>query len=103
MNSVSRNNPFNTVRSNKGRDFKPQFELVYNAFYSGVKTMKEVAKELEVDRGNICWIKGCLEKSDRIYLVELRQCKITNSKGVQALTTNPQLAPIRCINQLNLF
>ena len=63
-------------------------KMVFVAFFNGVKTMRMVAKELQVDRANICRYVASWRKSGSIYFVRKACCKDSKKSGVGFYTTN---------------
>ncbi|WP_338813137.1 hypothetical protein V9L05_17515 [Bernardetia sp. Wsw4-3y2] len=62
---------------------------VFAAFYEQPKTMLMVAKETNIERGNICYYVGRWKKRNMIWIHEYDTCPISKHEGVQFLTTNP--------------
>lgn len=78
-----------------------QLKVVFNSFFEFPKTMKEVDKETNVMRENICRYVSTLRNENRIALVGYRKCKVTGFNKVGIYTTNPDLFPKS--NQLTIF
>lgn len=62
---------------------------VFAAFYEHPKTMLMVAKETNIERGNICRYVGKWKKHNMIWINEYGTCPISEHNSVQFLTTNP--------------
>ena len=75
------------------KDKEIQRAEIYKVFYSGIYTMKEVAVNLSIDRGNVCWAVGEFRDSNRIKLVKKGMCSITKDKNVGFYTADPDLFP----------
>jgi hypothetical protein len=79
--------------------YKVQLKKVFDSFYKQPKTMKEVDIETNVMRENICWYCRTLRKSNKLYAVGKRMCKVTKHLDIQC-TKNPELIPTS--NQIKL-
>jgi len=94
-------NTYNAHTSHKGKNKDTQLSLVYYAFYSEPKTMKEVDLEIGIMRESICWYCRTLRLNNKLYPVSRRQCKVTRYPDVITWTSNPDLVPPS--SQLILF
>jgi hypothetical protein len=83
------------------KHFEAQMKRVYEAFFIRPKTMLMVEAETGIMRSNICWYIREWRNLNLVRVIRLGICPISNRKGVQYLTTNPNLFPVS--NQLNLF
>lgn len=68
---------------------RTQLRKTYQSFKEP-KTRMQVARELGIDRGNICWLVDDLFESGNIAVVKVDRCPITNYKA-QFLTTDSDL------------
>lgn len=78
-----------------------QMNIIFNAFFECPKTMKEVDNETGIMRESICRYVRALKAQNKIQLISLRKCKITNCDGVGEYSTNPDFFVVS--NQLDLF
>ncbi len=80
---------------NTGKDkhFQAQMKRVFAALYKQPKTMLMVSVETGIMRSNITRYIAKWRKQDCIKIVKLGICPLSKSKGVQFLTTNPELFP----------
>ena len=72
------------------------------AFFGSPKTMMMVAREINCDRGNICWYVEDLREANALWLVRTGTCPVTRHTRVGFWTSNPALAP-KIQNQPSLF
>lgn len=84
-------NAFNGGKQGKDKHFKAQMKRVYKAFSETPKTMLQVSNETNVRRANICRYVGKWKKADKIGVAFLGVCPVSKKKGVQFLTTDPDL------------
>jgi predicted transcriptional regulator len=93
-----------TPFKSNGKDSKyfPDSKLiaVRKAFKERPKTMREVSKELNEERSNICYYVGMLRDAGHIEVHHRGECA-TTGLIVNYYTTNPEL--FREDNQLNIW
>jgi hypothetical protein len=77
-----------------------QIKRVHASFWERPKTMLEVAKELGIERANICWFCKSFREGGNLYPVKMKVCSISKHWAT-ALSTNPEYKPED--NQLKLF
>lgn len=87
MENNQKNNPFLHKREGKS---VYQLKVVFEAFYSGSKTMKEVDRETGIMRENICWYCRKLRCNGQLYAIGKKVCSITRHTAT-IYTTNPDL------------
>jgi len=73
-----------------------------SAFFDKPRTMMAVAKQVGIDRANVCWYVRDLRKHDAIWLVRKGTCPITKWDDVGYYSTNPKYAE-NLPKQLTLF
>ena len=79
-----------------------QFQQTQVAFFSEPRTMMWTAKQVGIDRANVCWYVRDLRTAGAIWLIRKGKCPITHAKGVGFWTTNPKYAE-GLPQQLKLF
>ena len=79
-----------------------QFNQTKAAFFSEPKTMMMAAKEINVDRSNICWYIRDLRKINAVWIVKVDKCPITGYPHVGFYSTDPKYAA-KQPKQLSLF
>ena len=84
----------------KDSNYLAQTQRVNKAFFEKPKTMLQVSFETGIDRANICRYVAQWKKNNKIEVVKIGVCPITQCKA-QFLTSNPELYPKQ--RQLNLF
>lgn len=73
--------------------WQAEYQRVFQAFhYHEGKTMLQVARELGIERANVCRHVGGMKKAGTIYVVRTGQCPITRMKA-QILSTHPYNKP----------
>jgi len=82
--------------------FKTQMQTTFEYLMNHIATASMVTAETGVYQKSICRYKRDLEKSNRLWEIEKKPCKITGFKAWY-LSTNPNLAPKGIPIQLNLF
>lgn len=65
-----------------------QSARILEGFSHNGKTMLQVARELRVERANVCWAVHDLREEGRIHLVRRGNCPISKSRAGY-YTTNP--------------
>ena len=78
----------NTSRNNH---LPHEDKIVFASFFRGIKTMRMVAKELDIDRSNICRYIAEWRKTESIFFVRKGQCKVSKRNGVGYYTTDRML------------
>ncbi len=76
----------------KSNGLRPQFKIIFQAFYNQPKTMLMVAVETGILRANICRYVAELQKQNRISIVRKGFCPISKHRA-GFYTTNPELFP----------
>ena len=79
-----------------------QFQQTQIAFFAQPQTMMQIARQVGIDRANVCWYVRELRKVGAIWLIRKGTCPITGHNKVQYLTTNPQFVENKP-KQLTLF
>jgi len=79
-----------------------QFQQTQVAFFSEPKTMMQAAKQVGIDRANVCWYVRDLRKEAAIWLIRKGICPITRADSVGFYSTNPKYAE-NLPKQLSLF
>ena len=77
----------------KGKHFNGQYVTVYQSFLYGPKTMRQVAKETDIDRANICRYVPALIEEGALTLVKKGCCPITGVSNVGFYQSNPNVKP----------
>ena len=95
MENNQLNSPKVFLHKGQGKDthFQTQMQRVFAALYKQPKTMLMVSVETGIMRSNITRYIAKWRKQDCIKIVKLGICPLSKSKGVQFLTTNPELFP----------
>ncbi len=83
----------NSKRLRKDSNYQAQTRRAYKAFYSKPKTMLMVSIETGILRANLCRYVAKWKKQNTIKIIGFGICPISKSRGVQFLTTNPDLFP----------
>ena len=79
-----------------------QFQQTQVAFFAQPQTMMQIARQIGIDRANVCWYVRELRKACAIWLIRKGKCPITKCNGVGFWTTNPKYADNLPV-QLSLF
>ena len=79
-----------------------QFQQTQIAFFSEPKTMMQAARQINIDRGNVCWYIRDLRKANAIWITNVGRCPITKHNHVKFWSTNPKYAE-NLPKQLTLF
>jgi len=79
-----------------------QLQQTQLSFYEKPKTMMMVAREIGVDRANICWFMRDLRTNGAVWKIRVGRCPITRAEGVGFWSTNPKYAE-GLPKQLELF
>lgn len=79
-----------------------QLKQTQLAFYAEPVTMMEVARNVGIDRANVCWYVRDLRKAGVIWLIRKGICPVTRWPGVGFWTTNPKFTEGQP-KQLSLF
>lgn len=79
-------------KQRKDKLYFTQYQKTVAAFRSSPKTMLMVAKEIGIERANICRYIGTMKKAGIVWLVSKQLCKISKNKAGY-YTTDPEKAP----------
>jgi len=79
-------------RQNKDKEYFTQYQKTIEAFRSSPKTMLMVAKEIGIERANICRYIRAMKKAGIVWLVKKDLCKVTKHRAGY-YTTDPDKAP----------
>ncbi len=84
--------PLNSLKQQQDKDkHLDQLKQTQLAFFPEPKTMMQVAREVGIDRANVCWYERDLRRAGAIWLVRIGRCPITHHPRVKFFTTNPKL------------
>ena len=79
-----------------------QLKQTQIAFFAQPQTMMQIARQVGIDRANVCWYVRDLRKAGAIWLIRKGICPITRADGVGFWSTNPKFAE-SLPKQLELF
>lgn len=83
------------------KTYRTQLEAVYNALKEQPMTMYQVEEKTGVRRENTCRYVGLLRRSNKVAVVKITYCPISNHKA-GFYTTDPALFPKKTQTELFL-
>lgn len=76
-------------KDTENQRFRAQKKRVYSSFSKYPKTMKQVSKETNIMRSNICRYIALWRKTDKIGVAKYGRCPVTKWPNVTFFTTDP--------------
>jgi hypothetical protein len=85
----------------KDKQFRDQFQTVYQSLLVQPKTMLQVSRETNIERANICWYVRDMREHDQVAVIKHGICPVSRHRA-GFLTTDPNLFPLQSV-QPTLF